>query len=222
MKILIACEESQAVCKAFRALGHEAYSCDLKPCSGGHPEWHIQQDVLPLLNCGWDMLIAFPDCTYLCASGMHWTTRGLRDPQLTWDAIDFAKAIWDADCPKIAIENPVGALSRAIRKPDQYIQPYMFGDDASKKTCLWLKGLPPLQPTEIVEGKLYCCGKELEPGVGKYSCPNCLGINKAKRRWGNQTASGQNRLGPSADRAMLRSRTYPGIAKAMAEQWGSF
>jgi hypothetical protein len=215
MKALIACEESQEVCKAFRNLGHEAYSCDIQPPSGGRPEWHIQGDVLKELSRSWDIIIAFPPCTYLCSSGMHWTTRGLRDPQLTEDALEFVRAILDAPCDKIALENPVGCISSRIRKPDQIIQPWMFGDDASKKTCLWLKGLPPLQPTSIVEGRRFCCGAEITK-----ICPVCEGLNKPAIRWDNQTPSGQNKLGPSKDRAKLRSKTYPGIAAAMAQQWG--
>lgn len=195
MKILIACEESQAVCKEFRALGHEAYSCDIEPCSGGHPEWHLQQDVLPLLKEHWDMIIAFPPCTYLCVSGMHWTRRGLRPQKFTDQAVDFFITIAKSKCEKIAIENPIGIMSKLWRKPDQIIQPFQFGDNASKKTCLWLKNLPPLNPTKILP--LPECG--------------C---------WANQTPSGQNKLGPSPERAKLRSKTFPGIAKAMAEQWG--
>lgn len=144
MKVLVACEESQLVAIAFRELGHEAYSCDIESSSGGHPEWHLQGDVTPLLKQKWDMIIAFPPCTFLCSSGMHWTVRGLRDRKLTDDALKFVKMIWNTDCPRIAIENPVGILSKEIRKPDQIIQPWMFGDDASKSTCLWLKGLPKL------------------------------------------------------------------------------
>lgn len=199
MRIIIACEESQAVCKAFRKLGHEAYSCDTEPCSGGCPEWHLQQDVIPLLSDSWDMIIAFPPCTYLCGSGMHWTTRGLRDPQLTEDALAFVEAIMGAPCEMIALENPVGCISSRIRKPDQIIQPWMFGDDASKKTCLWLKGLPLLEPTEIVEPR----------------------IVDGMKRWSNQTDSGQNKLPPSKNRAKLRSKTYQGIADAMACQWSN-
>ena len=153
MKILVACEESQAVTKAFRAKGHEAFSCDILPCSGGHPEWHIQQDVTELLAQKWDMIISFPPCTFLCSSGMHWTTRGLRDPKLTEDAKRFVLEIWNADCPRIVIENPIGVLSTTLRKPDQIIQPWMFGEDASKQTCLWLKGLPTLQSTDIIPPK---------------------------------------------------------------------
>lgn len=194
MKVLVACEESQAVTIELRKLGHEAYSCDILPCSGGYPEWHAQGDVIPLLRLKWDMIIAFPPCTYLCGSGMHWTTRGLRDPQLTEDALQFVRQILDADCPKIALENPVGVISTRIRKPDQIIQPWQFGHPESKKTCLWLKGLPALEPTVILT----------KPPCGY---------------WDNQTKSGQNKLPPSEDRARIRSKTYPGIARAMAEQW---
>lgn len=194
MKVLVACEESQRVCVEFRRRGHDAYSCDILPTSGSYPEWHIQGDVVPILTQGWDLIVAFPPCTYLCSSGMHWTTRGLRDPQLTEDALEFVKKIWNAPCPSIAVENPVGVLSTRLQKPTQMIQPWMFGDDTSKKTCLWLRGLPPLVPTNILP----------VPASG---------------RWGNQTPSGQNKLGPSPDRALLRSKTYPGIAAAMASQW---
>jgi hypothetical protein len=194
MKILVACEESQAVTIELRKLGHEAYSCDLLPCSGGHPEWHLQQDVTEVLKGQWDMIIAFPPCTYLCSSGMHWTTRGIRPQSLTDDAVAFAGLFFNHPCPKIAIENPVGCLSTKFRKPDQIIQPWHFGDDASKKTCLWLKGLPLLVSTDRLPGD-------------------------DKTRRANQTASGQNKLGPSEERARLRSKTYPGIARAMATQW---
>jgi hypothetical protein len=192
MKILVACEESQIVTAAFRARGHQAWSCDIEPCSGGHPEWHLQCDVRMVLDEDWDMIVAFPPCTYLCASGMHWTTRGLRDPQLTVDAIEFAKLFWNHLCPKVVIENPVGRLSKELGKPTQIVQPWMFGDDASKKTCLWIRGLPELVPTNPL----------------------------VKDRYANQTASGQNKLGPSPERAKLRSKTYPGIAEAMAQHWG--
>lgn len=191
MKILVACEESQTVCKAFRARGHEAWSCDIEPCSGGHPEWHIQGDVLPLLKQDWDMILAFPPCTHLAVSGAaHFAVKRADGRQQS--AIDFFMAFADLDCPTVAIENPVGIMSRIWRKPDQIIQPWQFGHDASKKTCLWLKGLPLLRPTDVIE----------------------------RERYANQTPSGQNKLGPSADRARLRSVTYRGIAEAMAEQWG--
>lgn len=196
MKILVACEESQAVTKEFRALGHEAYSCDILPCSGGHPEWHLHTDVNELLAQEWDMIIAFPPCTYLSSSGMHWTTRGIRPQRLTDEALEFAGLFFNHPCQRIAIENPIGILSRKFRKPNQIIQPWMFGHNASKATCLWLKGLPELVPTNILP----------RPESG---------------RWGNQTASGQNKLPPGPERAKLRSKTYAGVAKAMAEQWGT-
>lgn len=201
MKILVACEESQAVTIELRRLGHEAYSCDIIPCSGGHPEWHIMQNVLPLLNgnCSfktmdgtehsietrWDMIIAFPPCTNICCSGQQWFYRGLKDPDLREQGADFFMQFVNADCPKIAIENPVGVMSSRYRKPDQIIQPWQFGHGETKKTCLWLKGLPLLRPTDIVDGRY--------PRVWK--------------------------MPPSPDRSKLRSKTYPGIAKAMAEQW---
>ena len=193
MKILVACEESQAVTIELRELGHEAYSCDLEPCSGGHPEWHAQGDVLPLLAQTWDMILAFPPCTHLAVSGARYFAEKRADGRQQ-AAIDFFMQFANANCPRICIENPVGVMSSHWRKPDQVIQPWMFGHPESKATCLWLKGLPLLQPTNILS----------LPATG---------------RWENQTPSGQNKLGPSPDRAKLRSRTYSGIAKAMAEQW---
>jgi hypothetical protein len=170
-------------------------SCDLLPSET--PGWHYQGDVREVLDDYWDLMIAHPPCTYLSASGMHWTTRGLRDPKLTEDALDFVRLLLDAPIPKIAVENPVGAISKRIRPPDQYVHPYQFGDDASKKTGFWLKGLPILVPTDRIPPRL---------------------IN-GKERWGNQTDSGQNRLGPSEGRWKERSKTYPGLAAAMALQW---
>lgn len=214
MRILIACEESQAVCLEFRKLGHIAFSCDIEDCSGEHPEWHIKGDVITLLTFirrfstqdgtiyeinKWDMIIAFPPCTYLCVSGLHWNKRVYGRQLQTEKAIDFVKSLMYYDCDRIAIENPVGCISTLVRKPNQIIQPYNFGEDASKKTCLWLKGLPLLKNTS-------------------YYPPR---IVNGKERWGNQTDSGQNKLAPSADRATKRSKTYAGIAKAMAEQWGN-
>jgi hypothetical protein len=144
-------------------------------------------------------MVAHPPCTYLSVSGMHWTSRGLRDPKLTEDALDFVRFLMDAPIRHIALENPISVISSRIRKPDQVIQPWQFGHDASKKTCLWLKNLPLLRPTEYVAPR----------------------IVNGKERWGNQTDSGQNRLGPSDLRWKIRSETYPGIAAAMAEQWGN-
>lgn len=198
MNVLIMCESSGVVRDAFAALGHNAWSVDLLPTSA--PGQHFQGDALAFFHgsgIAWDLVIAHPPCTYLSASGMHWTTRGLRDPQLTEDALEFVRQIMALPCDRIAIENPVGCISTRIRKADQYIQPYEFGHDASKKTGLWLKGLPLLTPTEYVEPRL---------------------VN-GKKRWANQTDSGQNKLPPSKDRWQQRSQTYKGIAQAMAEQW---
>jgi site-specific DNA-cytosine methylase len=170
-------------------------SCDL--LSAERPGPHHQGDVRELLGQEWDLLIAHPPCTYLSVSGMHWTTRGLRDPKLTEDALDLVRLFMDAPIERIAVENPVSVISSRIRKPDQIIQPYQFGHDASKKTCLWLKGLPLLKPTQMVEPRMVA----------------------GKPRWANQTDSGQNKLPPSKDRWKLRSKTYEGIADAMAAQW---
>lgn len=197
MRVLVACEYSGAVRDAFIALGHESLSCDLLPTDSPGP--HYQGDVRDVINQGWDLMVAHPPCTYLSVSGMHWTTRGLRDPKLTEDALDFVKLLLNAPIPRIALENPVSVISSRIRKPDQIITPYQFGHDASKKTCLWLKNLPPLMPTKIIEPR----------------------IVDGKKRWGNQTDSGQNKLAPSADRWKIRSETYKGIAEAMASQWGA-
>lgn len=205
MKILVACEESQAVTIELRRLGHEAYSCDIEPCSGGHPEWHIQGDVLPLLNDQWDMIIAFPPCTHLSSAGAcAWKQKQEDGRQQA--AIDFFMAFANADCPRIAIENPVGWMNKNYRKPDQIIQPWMFGDEARKRTCLWLKGLPVLQATKIVgHGELYQIVRKSGPRKGSiYTAP----------AWYQKLS----RLDP-ADRSKLRSKTFPGIARAMAEQW---
>lgn len=191
MKILVACEESQAVTIELRKLGHEAYSCDVQPCSGGHPEWHLQQDVIPLLSEKWDMILAFPPCTHLCSSGQHWFSRGIKDPVLREEGSDFFMRFVNADCERIAVENPVGVMSTRYRKPDQIINPWQFGDPEQKRTCLWLKGLPLLQETDNV-----------------YDYMMTLPAQKRERIW---------RLGSGHSKE--RSKTYPGIAKAMAEQW---
>jgi hypothetical protein len=194
-RVLVACEYSGVVRDAFLARGHDALSCDLLPAETPGP--HYQGDVMNIINDGWDLMVAHPPCTYLSVSGMHWTHRGLRDPKLTEDALAFVQTLLAAPVPRIALENPVSIISSRIRKPDQIVHPYMFGHDASKKTCLWLKNLPTLQPAQYVAPRL---------------------VN-GKPRWGNQTDSGQNRLPPSEHRWKDRSRTYEGIAAAMAEQW---
>lgn len=184
-KILLACEESQIVCTAFRELGYKAFSCDIIPCSGGHPEWHIQGDVVPLLKRKWDMIIAFPPCDHLAVSGARWFKEKQKDGRQQ-KGIDFFMQFVNAPCDKICIENPISIMSTKYRKPDQIIQPWMFGHGETKSTCLWLKGLPVLFPTKIVKGR-------------------------EQRIW---------KMTPSTDRKKLRSKTYSGIAKAMANQWG--
>lgn len=251
MRVLVACEYSGAVRDAFRAEGHSALSCDLLPtespgahfqgdvrllldgwepvmfqgqCDPDGDGWcqirdcdpaecdcmgptmdeeeveYLEQEGMlfarPVENPHWDLMIAHPPCTYLSVSGMHWTTRGLRDPQLTEDALDFVRLLMNAPIDKIVIENPVSVISSRIRKPDQVIQPWYFGDDASKKTCLWTKNLPPLVDSMRLPGD-------------------------ARTRRANQTPSGQNKLGPSDDRWKERSKTYPGIAQALAVQYGN-
>lgn len=221
MKVLIACEESQAVCKEFRARGHEAYSCDIVPCSGGHPEWHIQGDALRIINgCTtfttmdgtshtiagkWDLLIAHPPCTYLTVSGNRWFderrygTKAIQRQLNREKAADFFMTFVNADCDHIAIENPIGCMSTRYRKPDQVVHPYWFGDAERKATCLWLKGLPLLTATNMVEPVVITCKN------GKTDSPwhlNTLGL-------------------PAEERRRLRSKTFPGLAAAMAEQWGN-
>lgn len=198
MRVLIACEYSGAVRRAFRELGHEAWSCDLLPADDHSPH-HYQCDVREVIDYAWDLIGMHPPCTYLCVSGQHWNNRG-RGWQLTDDALEFVRMLMDRDTPYY-LENPVSIISTRIRRPDQIIQPYEYGEDASKKTCLWLNHLPKLVPTLRVPGR----------GV----------VHKGRRveRWANQTDSGQNRLAPSADRWKRRSTTYPGIARAMAQQW---
>ncbi len=184
MWVLVACEESQAVTKELRRLGHEAYSCDIEPCSGGHPEWHLQQDVTQLLKIRWDMVIAFPPCTDLAVSGARYFEQKRKDGRQQ-KSIEFFMMFANCGCPKTAIENPVGIMSGIYRKPDQIIQPWQFGHGETKRTCLWLKGLPKLESVDIVPGR-------------------------EQRVW---------KMPPGKDRAKMRSKTYPGIAKAMAEQW---
>lgn len=183
MKVLVACEESQTVCKEFRAKGHEAYSCDLLTCSGGHPEWHIQDDALKVITSKeWDLKVCFPPCDHLAVSGARWFAEKMKDGRQQAGIKFFLDMAELCD----ALENPIGIMSTLYRKPDQIIQPWQFGHGETKSTCLWLKGLPLLNPTNIVEGR-------------------------EQRVW---------KMPPSKDRAKLRSKTYEGIAKAMAEQWG--
>lgn len=183
MRILIACEESQEVCKAFRELGHEAYSCDILPCSGGHPEWHIQDDVLNHLYDSWDAIIAFVPCYRLAVCGARWF-KGREEEQEK--AVQFFMQIWNAPVEFMCIENPVGIMSTRFRKPDQVIQPWMHGHGETKATCLWLRGFPKLLPSNIVKGREH-------------------------RIW---------KMAPSPNRSRERSKTFPGVAKAMAVQWG--
>ena len=197
MRILLACEESQAVTKELRALGHEAYSCDILPESGGHPEWHIQEDVVEVLKQHWDMIIAFPPCTHLASSGAAWFEAKRADGRQQ-AAIDFFMLFANHPCEKIAIENPVGIMSTKYRKPDQIIQPWQFGDAYSKKTCLWLKGLPQLEATDVVDP-----GEMITYESGR-----------VMPKW----YADAWKLSP-AERSKARSKTFPGIAHAMATQW---
>lgn len=186
LRILVACEESQAVTKEFRALGHEAYSCDILPSSGGHPEWHLQQDVVSLLSKPWDLVLAFPPCTHLAVSGARWFKEKIADGRQQ-EGIEFFLLFTKLSTPW-AIENPIGIMSSLYRKPDQIVQPWQYGHGETKGTCLWLNGLPPLVPTDIVEGR-------------------------EQRIW---------KMGPSETRAAERSKTFPGIARAMATQWSDY
>lgn len=193
MKVLVACEYSGIVRECFSNMGHYAVSCDfIESERNGN---HYLGDVRDIINDGWDIMIAHPPCTYLCSSGLHWNKRRPERSQLTEEALGFVSFLLESNIPKICLENPIGCISSRIRKPDQIIQPFYFGHPESKATCLWLKNLPLLNPTNILE----------KPKSGI---------------WENQTKSGQNKLPPSKDRWKIRSRTYEGIAKAMSEQWG--
>ena len=217
MRVLIACEESQAICKAFRDEGHEAFSCDILPCSGGHPEWHLHGDVFDFVNDGWDLMIAHPPCTYLAVSGAKWYYHP-DDKELPFterrphprfpdrrkhqqEALDFVQKLMDVDIPRIAVENPISVISSKIRKPDQIIQPWMFGDEAMKSTCLWTKNLPKLEPTKIV-GK----GEMVTYGSG----------NRMQKWYVDALTNSKT----PEERRTMRSKTFPGIAKAIATQWG--
>jgi site-specific DNA-cytosine methylase len=206
-KILVACEESQAVTTEFRRMGIEAYSCDILPCSGGHPEWHLQQDVVELLKEKWDAIISFPPCTHLAVSGAAWFEQKRKDGRQQ-QGIDFFMLFANANCDYIAIENPIGIMSKVWRKPDQIIQPWQFGDKFQKSTCLWLKGLPKLKPTKIVDKG------EFKEWVDKKT-----GKIKRQPMWFFEAFANAK---SSAERSTIRSKTFPGIAKGMAEQWGNF
>lgn len=213
IRVLVACEESQAVCIEFRKRGFEAFSCDILPCSGGHPEWHIQGDVLEQLDKGWDAILAFPPCTHLAVSGAAWF-KNKREDGSQEDAIRFFMEMYNAPCDYVCVENPVGIISGKYIlkhfptlceelglpiKQTQIIEPYYFGDEANKKTCLWLKGLPPLahDPANYSKGSTY------------YTSPS----GNRSPDWHQKTGGGSGKV---------RSKTYPGIARAMAEQWGDF
>ena len=215
----MACEESQATTKAFRALGFDAYSCDLLPCSGGHPEWHYQQDVFEVIGEGWDLMVAHPPCTYLTGSGVQWLSnpedRNLpfenRRPHPKYpnrrndmlDSVEFVKALYESDIKYIAIENPVGLLSSRWKKPSQIVQPYMFGDEATKTTCLWLKNLPLIVPTNIV-------------GKGERTV---FSSGKSHPKW---YADALKNAKTKEERQTLRSKTFQGMADAFAKQWGEY
>ena len=203
MKILVACEESQAVTQDLRKLGHQAFSCDILSCSGGHPEWHIQGDVIEQLDKGWDMLIAFPPCTHLAVSGARHFAKKIADGRQQ-QGIDFFMKMVNAPIPKKAIENPIGIMSTKYRKPNQIIQPWQYGDKAQKSTCLWLEGLPNLIPTNIVEKG------EFVEFVSK------KGVKKRQPKW---YFDALKKAKTPQERSTLRSKTFPGIAKAMATQW---
>ena len=199
MRILLACEESQAVCKEFRSLGHEAYSNDILETSGINPEWHLLGDVRNYLYQDWDLIIAFPPCTDLASSGAAWFEQKRKDGRQQ-ESIDFFMLFTQLDCQRVVIENPVGIMSSHYRKPDQIIQPHQFGDPYEKRTCLWLKGLPLLKATNQVKPEartIYASGKSMPTWYAD--------------AWGK----------PKADRSRIRSKTFPGIAKAMAQQWSN-
>lgn len=220
MKVLVACEFSGTVRDAFRAKGHDAWSCDILPCED-HERYHLQCDVFEAIESQhWDLMIAHPPCTYLCSSGLHWNKKDPGREEKTISALKFFMSLFDCGIDKVAVENPVGRAGTGFKKATQYIQPYEFGHDASKKTGLWLRNLNPLKPTKFISPRYVCCGESFDYGLGKYGCLYCNGNNKPKQRWSNQTDGGQNKLGPSEDRWKMRSKTYEGIAAAMADQWG--
>ena len=214
-RILIACEESQAVCIEFRKLGHEAFSCDIQECSGGHPEWHYQQDIFEVINLGWDAMISFPPCTHLAVSGAPHFAKKIADGRQQ-QGIDFFMAMIKAPIEKIAVENPIGIMSKNYRLPDQIIQPYFFGDPFQKSTCLWLKNLPLLFHSESIDlfndNVTHSDKSELE----YFEWVDKKGVKKRQPLWYYNAFKNAK---SKDERSRLRSKTFPGIAKAMAEQW---
>jgi hypothetical protein len=214
-RILIACEESQAVCIEFRKLGHEAFSCDIQECSGGHPEWHYQQDIFEVINLGWDAMISFPPCTHLAVSGAPHFAKKIADGRQQ-EGIDFFMAMINAPIEKIAVENPIGIMSKNYRTPDQIIQPYFFGDPFQKSTCLWLKNLPLLyhnsEPNLFDSDITHSDKSELE----YFEWIDKKGVKKRQPLWYYNAFKNAK---SKEERSRLRSKTFPGIAKAMAEQW---
>lgn len=211
LRVLIACEESQAVTKAFRSLGHEAYSCDLLPCSGGHPEWHFEQDVFEVIDKGWDLMIAHPPCTYLAVSGARWLynkdgTKNEERHTNQSEALEFVRKLMDAPIKYKAIENPISVISSEIARPTQIINPWQFGDEAQKSTCLWLFNLPTLEPTKI---------------VGKGEFIEFIGNNGKLKRQPKWYFDALKLAKTPEERRTLRSKTFDGIAQAMALQWSS-
>jgi hypothetical protein len=214
-RILIACEESQAVCKEFRKLGHEAFSCDIQECSGGHPEWHYQKDIFEVMNLGWDLMIAFPPCTHLAVSGAPHFAKKIADGRQQ-EGIDFFMAMINAPIKKIAVENPIGIMSKNYRTPDQIIHPYFFGDPFQKSTCLWLKNLPLLYHNS--EPNLFDDVITHTKDKGEFfEWTDKKGVKKRQPLWYAEAFRKHGTDG--AMRSRLRSKTFPGIAKAMAEQW---
>jgi len=209
LRVLVGCEESQVVTKAFRANGHEAYSCDLQECSGGHPEWHIQGSILDCLEDGWDLLIAHPPCTHLSVSGARHFEEKRKDGRQQ-KAIDFFMRLTDVNIRKTVIENPIGIMSTIYRKPDQIIQPYYFGDEAQKTTCLWFKNIHPLFHSK--EKDLF--NKEVTH-VSNGGEVQHKTSHRKMNKFHYETS-----LLPQHMRSAARSKTFPGIAKAMADQWG--
>ena len=203
MNVLIGCEKSQIVCMEFRKRGHDAYSCDLDPCTGGRPWWHLQMNVFDALKLRkWDLMIAHPPCTHLAVSGAAWFKIKQADGRQQ-AAIDFFLKLWNCDIPKIALENPIGIMSTHLRKPDQIIEPYYFGDPHKKPTCLWLKGLPKLtwDPAKAIKPELITMTSKKTGRTRTYS------------KWEYEASCNQK------ERQTIRSKTFPGIAKAIADQW---